>query len=1002
MKLLVFIFTFAPVLIAHTPVINEVMSLNTSTITDNDGAFPDWIELYNPSQDDFSLKDYALSDDPDELKKLIFPDIDIPGSGWLLIFASDKDKMGDEFLHTNFKISSKGETILMTSPAGVIIDSLTVPQLAADISYGRIPDGGIARAYFARSTPGRSNETDPSFGFAKTPHFSQPSGFYHGSISVKLSSNETGRIRYTTNGAVPNAHSRSYLNPIQLSKTTVVKARTFTEDKLPSPVATHTYFIDETQQLPAISLSTHPDNLFDEDIGIYVEGNGTALGGYPDNPIGPPANYWEDWERLAHIEFFEPDGTFGFGENIGLKMAGKTTRKLPQKSFAVFLRNQYGTDKLDYPLFPDSPVRTFYSFMLRNAGSDNTHNQGGVHFRDGLSALLLRELDLDYQDYRPCVLYINGEYWGIYGIREKLNEEYLATHHGVDPDNVDMLDDYHRLYPLVIEGNAKDYNALIDYLKVHNLSDEDAAAYVETQMNIDNYLTYMAVQIYLANQDGPGHNCKFWRPRTDDGRYRWLLYDTDHSFGFRLFTPNFHYAPDAYVDNTIAYYLEPDGPDWPNPPESTFMFRKIMQNRGFQIRFINILADMLNSRFSAGKAYENFKHVRNKIEPEMERHLERWGGSTSQWQQDVQIVDDFLALRPGFLQEHIMNEFDVGGLTKITLNVSPAGTGRIKVNSLTVSEPWSGFYFKDVHVQLTALPNLGYTFDSWEGIDEASASIRFELSKEVEITATFQNAENDGFIVINEINYKSPPDFDTQDWIELYNAASDQLDLSGWTFTDDDSGDAFIFPEETIILPDGYLVVCRDTDDFTTHWPNVSPLTGDFNFGLSSDGDVLMLKNIEGKIVDFVDYKPSAPWPWQPNGTGATLALRNPHDDNALPENWMASVEHGTPGTVNKDIGLVYDKTMPSTFYLNVFPNPFNSTVEIEYSLPVDQNVTIDIFDILGQHIVTLLERKQQAGVHRLKWNAVNHYGLYVASGVYFIRVSTTRFSKINKVLFVQ
>ncbi|MBN1560109.1 CotH kinase family protein [candidate division KSB1 bacterium] len=782
MKIFMLAISLIALCFSQAPLINEVMSLNASILADEDDDYPDWIELYNPGSP-INLNGYGLSDDAEEPHKWTFPNISLATNAFLVVFASDKNRRTPNSLHTNFKIKSRGERILLSDASGRILDDLTVPPLAVDHSYGRTPADPGQWAFYSRPTPRAANDAAPAAGYAPEPLISPPGGLHSQPLAVALSSSTAGSlIRYTTNGADPNINSHSYLSPITINRTTVLKARCFETGKLAGAVVTYTYFVDVTSGIPLVSISTHPDNLFDDDIGIYVVGNGTAMGGYPSNPIGPPANYWEDWERPVHLELYEPDGR-GLSVNAGIKMFGKTTRTLPQKSFAIFMRSGYGADELEYALFPGYSVTTFKSFLLRNGGSDNTHNEGGVQFRDGLTALLLddRDVDIDNQLYRPCHLYLNGDYWGIYEIREKLNEDYLASHHGVDPDEVDILDDYHTLYPLVVEGSAEHYNSLIDYLLDHDLQDDAHADYVKTQMDVDNYLTYMAVQIFFANHDGPGHNCKFWRSHDPGSRYRWLLYDTDHSFAMRLFVPNFHFAPDAYMDNTIAYYREEDGPDWPNPPESTFLFRKILENENFTCMFINKLADFMNSFFSEEVTLAKLGKLTAQLDPEIGAHLSRWGGSKTQWRRNVSYVENFLANRRDYLHDHVIDEFNLAGLADVHADVQPRGVGRLQINSLTIEKEWSGIYYRDVPIQLAALPDEGFRFVGWEGIAEQESQISMTLHSDVSIKAFFeivnkvvQRAVSDSFVMKKA--YPNP--FNAATRIEFYVPKEQDVRLS--------------------------------------------------------------------------------------------------------------------------------------------------------------------------------------------------------------------------------
>jgi hypothetical protein len=742
--------------------INEIQSANALTLADSEGAYSDWIEIHNPGPETVRLTGFGLSDDPEVPFKLTFPEMTLGSGKFLVVFASGKGEVrttagGAPELHAGFELDAQGETLLLRSPGGEVIDSVKFGPIPLDASYGRSMDGEGAWVFFENPTPGAANGS----GFesiAGPVEVSPSAGFYAGGVSASLSSDPAERIRYTLDGSDPNPLSALYSSPVPIGRTAALKARAFRPGALPGPVLTATYFIGETISLPTVSLSTDPGNLFDPDIGIYVVGNGTAVGGYPGFPFGSPANYWEDWERPASIEFFEPSGKSGFSLKAGIQLHGKTTRTLPQKSFAVFARGKYGPKEIDYPLFPDLAIRGFKSFVLRNGGSDNIANQGAVHFRDGLTARLVKSLDLESLAYRPCVVFVNGAYWGIYELRENLNKHYLESHTGVDPDAVDILDDYHRLYPWVVEGSADRFNAMIDFMKSADLADDNAAGEVEEWMDVDDYLTYMAVQIYFANQDGPGHNCKFWRPRTPSGRFRWLLYDTDHSFGLATFIPSFTYNPEAYSDNTIAYYREPDGPAWPNPPESTFLFRKILENSGFRNRFVNRVADLLNSAFADSTVSSRIRSIHDEIEPEIARHTARWGGSAPQWERNVQVLYDFARLRPDYLREFVAEEFGLSGTAEVRLSVRPEGGGRIRINSLDVPEfPWSGTYFKGVPARIAARPDPGFRFVRWTG---ASASSDTALSAALEGDASFTaNFERDTTSAVDARDPSAPSAF---------------------------------------------------------------------------------------------------------------------------------------------------------------------------------------------------------------------------------------------------
>jgi hypothetical protein len=722
--------------------INEIQSANAFTIKDEDGDRPDWIELVNSGSSPVSLAGFGISDDPARSFRWTFGDRILAPGERLVVFASGKDRRTPGApLHLNFEIDSDGETIRLTAPSGAVADTLAAGRIPLDASFGRQPDGGDGLAYFESPTPGRPN-TAGSGAPSGSVRIAPAPGFYPNGVSVSLTGAAGETVRYTTDGTDPDRSSPAADGPLRLDGSAVLKARTFRQGALAGPVSTATFLVEYPSGLAVVSIVIPPDYLFDPDIGIYVEGKSAAMGGYPGFEIGPPANYWEDWVRPGHVDFIEPDGASGFSADVGLEMHGKTSRRLPQKSFTVLFRGKWGRKELRYPLFPGLGVDVFRSFLLRNAGSDNTDNAGGVQFRDGLVARLTAGLDLDVEAYRPCAVFINGSYWGVYELRELECADYIASHHGVDPDGLDILDDYHRLDPWILEGDAETFNDLIRFLSDHDPLDGADAEFVRSRVEVDNYLCYMAVQIYLANQDGPGHNCRFWRPRTAGGRFRWLLYDADLSFGQMLFVPAVHYDPRAYEDDTIAYYLEENGPSWPNPPESTFLFRKILANPEFRDAFLNRLADLMNSVFLPDTVLARIVEVREALAPEMDRHFGRWGRPVTDWETGIETLTEFARNRPEWLRNIAVDEFGLSGTAKITVAADPPDGGSVRLNSLALSRlPWTGMYFRDVPIRLTADPSPGRRFLRWEGSEGTSDPVLDLVPRgEVRIRAVFDGA----------------------------------------------------------------------------------------------------------------------------------------------------------------------------------------------------------------------------------------------------------------------
>ena len=793
-------------------------------------------------------------------------------------------------LHTNFKISSAGERVTLTSPSQILLDHVDAGSLPSDISFGRFPDGSGSFAVHAVPTPGQSNSSPGYEKISGKPIFSHEGGFYSGGVFLALSTEDpTGTLYFTLDGSVPTQASARYQSPIFIGSTTVVRARILEDGAFPGETITHTIFVDESFSLPVVSISTNPENFFDAETGIYVLGNNYA----PRFPhFG--ANFWEDWERPVHLELFEPDGVLGFSLDVGAKIFGGWSRAQPQRSLAFFARRQYGASEIRYRIFPEKKVQRFEAFVLRASGQDWQR----THFRDAMMTSLLGDLKVDRQAYRPAVVTINGEYWGIMNLREKVNEHFLASNHeGVDPDQLDLLD----FEGSTIHGDAEHYNSMLDLVPgvdTRNFNHEEVYGQVAAMMDIEGFIDYQAAQIYFDNRDWPGNNSKFWRPRTEGGRWRWIMFDTD--FGFGLWNTT------SYLSDTLAFALEPNGPGWPNPPWSTALLRQLVTNDEFLNDFINRFTTHLNTIFRGDRVVDRINEMAAVLEPEMTRQRIRWGGTLGQWSSEVHVMREFASQRVGHVRSHLTSMFGLSNTAPLDLVVSPPGGGVIEIQGVEISEyPYSGVYFQDIAIKLEARPYPGYLFTGWNGVsptDQAAASI--VLSPEgLEVSASFEiDCAASGSVVINEINYNAAIGSDPGDWVELYNPHLTTADLSGWTFRDELDEHTFTFPEGTHLVGNDYLVLCSDPVAFAAFFPQVQNHSGSLGYSLAGAGELLRLFDSSGSQVDALLYGDESPWPVEADGGGSTLALRNPFLDNAHGPHWAASPAGGTPGSRNTDV----------------------------------------------------------------------------------------------------
>jgi len=610
------------------------------------------------------------------------------------------------------------------------------------------------------------------------PEFSHKGGFYNEGFLLELSISEPGaQIFYTLDGSEPTRLSNLYTSPIQIDsrkgepnifsnirtspsfkipdeeifKATVIRARAFTDDKSVSSIVTHTYFIDETNEgdtnkysLPVISITTDSGNLFDYNYGIFVPGI------YSENKDSKSAgNYFQrgiEWERPAHIEFFEPDGRLGFSQNAGIRVHGESTRYLPIKSMHILASDLYDEkDMFYYPIFPgllkagnNEPVMQFKSFILRNSGNDYF----STYFRDGMLQALVSHLDFETQAYRPSIVFINGEYWGIYNIRENYCEYYINTHYGVDMDKVVILEDRDSKVEVGLAEDRNDFFEMVKFIQESvdsgTINDPGMYEYINTLIDLQSFVDYFAAEIFFLNNDWPQNNISFWRARTrayeanaeygSDGRWRYVMFDTDLSYGLWDQSADHNFIGHAADNNKL--------------------FELLLENDEFKYQFINTMADLTNSIFRAEWTTKKIIEAQSLLEPEMPEHLKRWDFmdvSVGQWNENVQKMIQFAKERPASQIQHIIEFFSLYGTTEINL-ITDLQKGYIRINSLELKEGtpgiespanWKGNYFKKVPVQITAVPYPGYEFSGWEETGNNSPSIIISPEENVILTAIF-------------------------------------------------------------------------------------------------------------------------------------------------------------------------------------------------------------------------------------------------------------------------
>ena len=696
-------------------------------------------------------------------------------------------------------------------------------------------------------------------------------GFYGGHVILELRS-PGARIYYTTDGSKPTRRSNVYSKPIVIKSTTVIRAQA-RKGKRKSNIKGHTYFINEPETtLPIVSMLVPPQILFDEKRGMFVEGP-NADSTYAK--LG--ANFWSRKEVKINCEIFESDGTCVHRSNSGFRLFGGMSRLFPQKSLVLIARDKYGKKRIKHKVFGKEGAKKFKFLVLRNSGSD----WGKAHVRDKFMTSLVEDWDLEIQDSRPSHVYINGEYFGIYNIREKINRFFLKEHTDVDKDSLDLLE--HRIK--VKRGNAVHYQKMLRFIKENDMGNAANFAYLNSLMETQNFMDYQIAQIYFDNQDAGG-NIKYWRPQTATGRWRWILYDTDWGFGL--------HDEKAYKNNSLTFHLKENGPAWPNPEWSTFILRNLLENDDFEKRFINRFCDAMNTSFEVNHVQSKLDEHVNMILPEIDRHLERWNLSKRKWKHELNVIRKFGKERPNYMRMHLMEKFNTGAIVRVQIESQKGGYVTLNENVKIEDETFNGKYFEKIPIELRAVPNYGYRFSHWEGMsdnrEDNELVVKLKKGKWARLKAVFERYEHPlvNQIMINEISSNNKK---TGDWVEIYNGSEESVNVKDWVFTDSKNG--FKLPNLDLD-PKSYLIISEDSLAFRKAFPDETiPVVGNFDFGIKKKKEQLGLYTSKGASVDSTGYH------IVPLDSTFTMSLLLPHLDNSDMENWEVIRGYGTPNTEN-------------------------------------------------------------------------------------------------------
>lgn len=559
-----------------------------------------WVEIKNVSNNPVNLQDYYLTTSTKDMSRWQLPEVQLqPGEVYLV-----NSKKGI------FKISSS-KSVMLTKDSK-FVDGICASNAPAGVSVGRVT-GKDGLFYFASPTPGEENNAPYYRYIAQQPSFNTKPGVYDKKDGMLLTLDTHGyTVHYTTDGSRPTKESPVYHDSIMINKTTIVRA--FCEgdsSHIASNTTFGTFIIDEAHTIPVINITVDKADLYDHNRGIYAEGPGYT-------PIYPHkgANYWKRWWKNAHVELFDNQGDCdGFSEDCQLAIFGGFSRFLPKKSFKIRFKNANGPSHIFYDLFADGNPIKHKNFVLRSGSQDIS----GTMIRDEYFTSLMQENspNLLTQAYRPAALYINGEYFGLYYIREKIDDNYVARHLNVSNDSITIM--MSGLY--CDQGSKTLYNQLISYVTGHDMSQDEFYNQVKDQFDLEGLIDYKLGEIYSMKVDAGNVRYVYSPDPKGDKKWHVVYYDIDASWG--------------RTSRPMSFYVRMEGDRVVRAVNT--LTHNLLKNDNFRQLFLERLSHHMHTTFTYDNVTTKFDNLINTIKPEMKRNCERWASvmSYNSWEKHI-------------------------------------------------------------------------------------------------------------------------------------------------------------------------------------------------------------------------------------------------------------------------------------------------------------------------------------------------------------------------------
>jgi hypothetical protein len=740
---IIFIFVlWTPRFAGAQVVINEFSCSNLSQFVDDHSDYEDWIELYNTSATAINMAGYYLSDDStNNIKWQIPAGITINGNSFLRFWTSGRNIATPTGYHTNFKLTQTKNTedfVVLSNPSAIIIDYVKLnnannTQLGH--SRGRQPNGAATWFVFTTPTPNSSNNASAIYlGYAAKPSFDLAAGFYPSAVTVTITNNEpSSTIYYTTDGTLPTTASAIYSSPITISTTKILKAlaKSTNLQLLSSLIEYNTYFINVNHTMSVVSIAA-------TQLNTLANGSGSLT------PSGS-------------MEYFDTLGVRRAKTYGGFNRHGQDSWALNQRSLDFAARDEMGYDyTIRHQMFPQTPRDKFQRITLRAAGDDNfpadgsASHQGDCHVRDAYVHMLAKNggMDLDVRRAVKTIVYLNGQYWGIYDIREKPDDhDYTDYYYGQDKFHLQYLEYWGGwIYEYGGMQARTDWEALRSYILSNSMVNQANFDSVATQLDMISLADYVLVNSFVVCSDWLNWNTGWWRGTDTTGGHRkwgYILWDNDATFNYYI---NYTNVPSTQYNALICGPQTQNATYYSDPLLHLDVLSKLLTNPTFNTWYINRAIDLSNSVFGCTNMLQQLDSIVALLTPEMPAQCARWGGVLTTWQTNIQTLRNFIINRCNYLSTTgFIDCYSLTGPYNIVLNVDPPGAGNIQLNSLSLTQfPWTGTYYGNITTSIAAnVGNTSYVFNNWTTLGQLlnpnlyTASVTANITNSDTITAHF-------------------------------------------------------------------------------------------------------------------------------------------------------------------------------------------------------------------------------------------------------------------------